>query len=311
MTITILAGGVGGSKLVEGFAHAIDPAQLTIVGNIGDDLERHGLRIQPDLDIVTYTLAGIVNADTGWGIRGDTFETLAALGKLGEETWFRLGDRDIATHLMRTALAADGARPTEIALRIAARLGVRARIIPPSDSTVRTEVKTPSGWKPFQEYFVRDGCRDEVLDVAFRGAETASLTPEAREAIERAMLIVIAPSNPVASIEPILAVRGMREALAAAKAPKVAVSPLVGGKSLKGPSDRMMKALGFDADALGVARYYRGLVNALVIDAADASLAPSIDATGVTTRIAETVMKTREDKIRLAKTILALYDVPL
>ncbi len=311
MKITIFAGGVGGSKLVEGFSHAVKPDDITVIGNMGDDVDLHGLRICPDLDIVTYTLAGIVNPGTGWGMDGDTFHVLDALERLGQDSWFRLGDRDLATHIFRTSLIRNGARPTDVTRRIADMLGVHARIIPPTDSSVRTEIRTPGGWKSFQEYFVRDRCRDDVLDVEYNGASSARATPEAEEAIRDADLIVFAPSNPIASIGPILSIAGIRDKLKKTRAYKVAVSPLVGGRSLKGPSDRMMKALGFPATAIGVAQYYVGIIDVLVIDEEDETLAGAIRETGCDAHVLPTIMASRDDKIRLAEEILKLYDVPL
>lgn len=302
--ITVLSGGVGGAKIVEGLAAVAGEANLTVIGNPGDDIDLHGLRISPDLDIVTYTLAGIVDRERGWGIAGDTFAWLAATERLGGPTWFHLGDRDLATHVLRTRLLAEGRRATDVALEICRRLGVLARVIPPTDDDVRTDVRTPEGWMGFQEYFVRDACRHEILDVAYRGAEAAHPTQEALAAIAGADAIVVAPSNPVASIGPILAVPGVRAALRRAGAPRIAVSPLVAGRSLKGPSDRMMRALGHEADARGVARFYAGLVDVLVIDEADAALAPEVEAAGVRALIAPTVMRSAGDRAALARRIL-------
>jgi LPPG:FO 2-phospho-L-lactate transferase len=301
----VLAGGVGGSKLVTGLANVLDPAGLTVIGNIGDDVELHGLAISPDLDIVMYALAGLVNPATGWGLAGDTFHLLDALKRLGAETWFRLGDQDLATHILRTQWLREGVRPTEIALRLGRALGIASRVIPPSDDPVRTRVRTPHGWMGFQEFFVREQCRPEILEVDYRGATESVPSGDALDAIVRAGLVVIAPSNPIASIGPILAVPGIREALLAATSPRVAVSPLVAGASLKGPSDRMMRAAELPADAFGIARHYKGLIDGLVIDTLDAALAGSIEAMGVRVRVADTVMKSDGDRLRLAEVVVA------
>jgi LPPG:FO 2-phospho-L-lactate transferase len=307
--IVILSGGVGGAKLVEGFAAVCRPEELTIIGNTGDDVERHGLWVSPDLDIVTYTLAGLVDRRRGWGFAGESFRTLSALGRLGDETWMNLGDLDLATHIFRTRLRKEGVRPTGIAVRIARRLGVKARVIPPTDDPLQTRIRTTKGWLNFQEFYLRERCKPRVLEVAYAGARRARATPEVLTALARARWVVIAPSNPVASIGPILAVPGIRRALRSTRAMRVAVCPIVGGRSLKGPSDRMMKALGFSTDPAGVAAYYRGLVDLLVVDKADrafarqAGRAPAVLA-------ARTVMKNLRDKRRLAMDILRAAGQP-
>lgn len=305
MRVTVLSGGVGGAKLVEGLAALVPPGRLTVIANPGDDIDLLGLRIQPDLDIVLYTLAGIVDRRRGWGISGETFAALNALRRLEGPAWFALGDRDIATHLLRTRLLAEGRRPTDVALEIGRRLGVRVRVIPPTDDTVRTFVRTPSGLLPFQDFFVRLRCRPRVLGVEHRGGARARPTREALEALRRADVIAIAPSNPIASIGPILAVRGIRAALRRAQAVRVGVSPLVGGRSLKGPSDRMMRAAGFRADAAGVAGLYRGLLDVLVVDRADRRLVSAVERTGIRTVVAETVVRTPAERVTLGRVVLS------
>ncbi len=302
--ITILAGGVGGSKLVDGLARVHPPSSLTVIGNTGDDVERHGLWVSPDMDIVTYTLAGLVNPETGWGLLDDSFEALEMMRRLGEEAWFRLGDTDLGVHILRTKWRREGVRPTEIARRIARALGVEVDIIPATDDIVQTHVDTPEGRLNFQEFFVRELCRPEIRGVSYRGAESARATPEALAAIREAERIVIAPSNPIASIGPILAVPGVREALAATKAHRVAVSPLVGGRSLKGPSDRMMRAAGLASDAGGVAAFYRGLIDILVIDVEDSSRVEEIRALGMEAVVAQTVMRSTPEREALARACL-------
>ena len=302
--ITILAGGIGGAKLVEGVARVRDPASLTVIGNPGDDVERHGLAITPDLDIMTYTLAGIVNPEIGWGRKDDTYHCLESLGKLGEETWFDLGDMDLATHIFRTRLLSEGLRPTEVALRIASRLGVAARILPPSDDPVRTWVKTPAGWIGFEEFFVRDGGRPEILEVAFRGAEESAPTPEVLDALDEPRAILFSPSNPVSSLGPILAVPGIRDALERATCPRVAVSPFIGGRSLKGPTDRMMQAAGLSPTAVDLARYYEGLIDRMVIDEADAAERSALERAGLSVLVTKTLLDSIEEKARLAREIL-------
>lgn len=301
----LLSGGVGGAKLVDGFARLKPRRTLEIIGNIGDDVEQHGLWVSPDLDIVTYTLAGLVDTAKGWGIKADTFRALEALQRLGEDTWMNLGDIDLATHIYRTAQRRAGIRPTEIALHIGERLGVeQARVLPPTDDFLQTLVETDDGTMNFQEYFLKAQCGPAPLDVRVAGADQARITPEVRAAVASAGLIVFAPSNPVASVGPILAVRGVRDALASASAMRVAVSPLVGGQSLKGPSDRMMRAKGYSVDPVGVASYYEGLIDAIVIDEADRAHANELEAQGLRVLVTRTVMKNTHDREQLARAIV-------
>lgn len=302
--LTLLAGGTGAAKFVEGLVRAHDPRKITIVSNTGDDLERHGLWISPDVDIMLYTLAGVVDPGRGWGIRGDTFETLDALKRLGEETWFQLGDRDMAMHILRTRMREAGGSATQITEHLAGRLDVRSRILPMTDGTVLTDVLTPMGRMSFQEFFVKLQCVPDVLDVVYRGGEGAAPSPEVMTALQTADAILICPSNPIASIGPILFLRGVREELSKAQVPRIAVSPLVGGKSLKGPSDRMMTAKGFAPDALGVARFYRGLIDGLVLDSADAHLADVVADEGIRVLVTETQMISMDRKQSLANRCL-------
>jgi LPPG:FO 2-phospho-L-lactate transferase len=301
-----IAGGVGGAKLADGL-QAVVGADLTVIVNSGDDLERHGLVIWPDHDTVAYTLAGLDDEERGWGLAGETWTVIDTLAARGEDAWFRLGDRDIATHLVRTERLRCGERPTEVAQALRASLGVAATVLPMADDAVRTEVRTPDGWLEFQEYFVHRGQRPDVLEVRFRGIEAACITPEAKAAIDAAEVIVVAPSNPIVSTGPILALPGVREALGAAAArgtPIVAVSGIVGGRALRGPADRMLATLGHEPTALGVARIYRGVAGRFVLDRMDEELQADIEALGLRTLVTDTVMADDAGRARLARAVL-------
>jgi len=302
-----LAGGVGGAKLADGL-QAVVGRDLTVIVNTGDDLERHGLDIWPDHDTVAYTLAGLDDEERGWGLAGETWTVIDTLAARGEDAWFRLGDRDIATHLVRTERLRRGERPTEVARALRASLGVAATVLPMTDDEVRTEVRTPDGWLEFQEYFVHRGQRPEVLEVRFRGIEAACITREARAAIETAEVIVIAPSNPIVSTGPILALPGVREALGGAilrGTPIVAVSGIVGGRALRGPADRMLATLGHDPTALGVARIYQGVAERFVLDRVDETLVSEVEALGMRTLVTDTIMSDDAARARLAAEVLA------
>jgi LPPG:FO 2-phospho-L-lactate transferase len=301
-----LAGGVGGAKLAHGLAAHLG-AELTVVVNTGDDLERHGLAIWPDHDTVLYTLAGLDDRERGWGLRDETWAVIAQLERLGEATWFRLGDRDIATHLVRTEQLRAGRRPTEVALDLQRRFGVASRILPMSDEPVRTVVDTDAGRLEFQEYFVRLRQEPTVRAVAFTGVEAARPTPEVEAAIRTAELVVLAPSNPIVSIGPILAVPGLRDLLDERRregVPIVGVSPIVAGKALKGPADRMLASLGHPVSAAGVAALYRDLLDGFVVDAVDADLAPQIEALGIRVVATDTIMTDDAARARLGAAVL-------
>jgi LPPG:FO 2-phospho-L-lactate transferase len=303
----LLAGGVGGARLGHGLQAHLG-ATLTIVVNTGDDLERHGLLVCPDHDTVMYTLAGIDNREWGWGVRGETFGAAEMLERYGEESWFRLGDRDLATHIVRTARTRAGDRLTTVSLDLQRALGVRAAILPMTDEPVRTEVLTEDGWLEFQEYFVHRHQAPTVTDLRFRGIEAAVATPEVLAAFGACERIVIAPSNPFVSVGPILAVAGVEAALQAARArgvPVVAVSGIVGGKAIKGPADRMLVSLGHEATALGVARQYTGLADVFVLDQVDAALALEIEALGLRPIVTDTLMVDDEARARLGGAVLA------
>ena len=305
--VVALAGGVGGARLAHGLQLAVAPGDLTVVVNTGDDAEFHGLLVCPDHDTVLYTLAGLADRERGWGRAGETWAAAGQLARLGELTWFQLGDRDLALHVHRTRRLREGVRPTTIALDVAARLDVATRILPMADEPVRTRVRTADGWLAFQDWFVRLRADPPVLEVAFDGVERARVTPEAEAAFARADAIVICPSNPLVSIAPILAVPGIRDAIGAARGRGVrvaAVSPIVGGKALRGPADRMLAALGEEVSALGVARRYVGLVDAFVIDEADASLAPAIERLGLDAIVAPSVMSDDASREALARVVL-------
>jgi LPPG:FO 2-phospho-L-lactate transferase len=305
-TIAALGGGVGASKLLLGLYEVMDPALLTIIVNTGDDIELHGLKISPDLDIVTYTLGGIVDPAKGWGIRGETFHALKRLAGYGRANWFNLGDRDLATHIHRTALLAEGKTLSQAAESIRIGLGVKARILPMSDDPVPTIIDSDEGPLHFQEYLVKRRAEPIVKGIRFAGVESARPAPGVLEALREAARIVICPSNPLISIGPILAIPGVREHLRARKQDVYAVCPLVGGKSLKGPSDKMLAQLGQPATALGVGMLYSDFVGTFVIDFADKAQAPAISALGMKVAVLPTVMKTRAHKRKLARALLAL-----
>jgi LPPG:FO 2-phospho-L-lactate transferase len=305
--VVALAGGVGGARLAFGLQAELG-SDLTVVVNTADDLERHGLLVCPDLDTVMYTLAGLDDRTQGWGLAGETFAAAEMLERYGEKTWFRLGDRDLATHIVRTARLKAGQSLSDVALELARALGVAATILPMTDEPVRTEVRTDDGWLEFQEYFVHRRQQPAVHEVRFKGIERAEATARVRGELGFADAIVIAPSNPIVSIGPILALPGMVELLAAARragTPIVAVSPIVGGKALKGPADRMLASLGHDSSALGVARIYAGQATAFVLDAVDAALAPAIGDLGMSTLVTDTIMTDDPARVRLARDVLA------
>ena len=304
--IVALAGGVGAAKFLRGLVDLVDPATLTIISNTGDDLERFGLHISPDIDIVTYTLAGLVDEERGWGIRGDTFEALAMLQRYGEAAWFNLGDRDLATHILRTERLRAGESLTGVTKYLCQALNVWSRILPMCDQAVPTLIRTPAGVFHFQEYLVQRGGREEVLDVVFQGVEQARPAPGMCAALAQAEAILICPSNPIISIGTILAVPGVRQAIVDSPAPVVAVSPIVAGKTLKGPADLMLRGLGLEVSACGVAQYYGDLLHGMVIDTQDAGLQPRLADMGLRVEVTNTVMRTREDKRALAQTALTL-----
>lgn len=308
MRIAALAGGVGGSKLVLGLYRVMDQQDLTVIANTGDDVVMHGLHISPDPDILTYTLADLVNPETGWGFRGETFRVAEGLAQYGRPTWFQLGDRDLATHIHRSAMLAGGATLSQVIESIRTSLGVKANILPMSDQFVPTMLDTDEGRMHLQDYFVRRKCEPSLRGIEFVGVAEARPAPRLIETLEQVDGIVITPSNPLISIGPILAVPGVRAALCKRRERVVAVCPLVGGKSLKGPSDRMMAELGYDASAPGVARLYRDFCSAMVIDDADSNQSSALRALDMRPVVATTVMRTLDDKEKLARTVLQVFE---
>jgi len=305
-TVTALAGGVGASKLLLGLHDVIDPRNLTVIVNTGDDITLHGLRISPDLDIVTYTLAGIVDETKGWGYRGETFHALKRLAAFGRVNWFNLGDRDLATHIHRSAMLAEGKSLSDAAEAIRLALGVKARILPMCDQRVPTMIDTAEGELHFQEYLVKRRAEPVVRGIRFDGVDKSRPAKGVLEAIRDADRILICPSNPLISIGPILGVPGIREALQARKGDVIAVCPIVGGKSLKGPSDKMLAELGHEPSAFGVARLYADFTGTFAIDPADKTQAGPIRKLGMKVEVVPTVMKTRSQKRKLARSLLSL-----
>jgi LPPG:FO 2-phospho-L-lactate transferase len=303
--ITVLSGGVGAARLLRALSAEIDPTQLTAIVNVGDDLVLHGLTICPDLDTITYTLAGLNNDELGWGLKGETWRVMDELDALGGEAWFRLGDRDLATHLYRSQRLAEGASKTDVTAELCARHGVTVTLLPVTDDVLATEFVTDDGRLSFQEYFVRRHHDVVVRAVEVVGAASAQLSVESAAALANASRIVIAPSNPLISIEPILQVPGVRETLRERRDDVVAVSPLVAGAALKGPADRLLRELGHEATTLGVVDFYDGLVGAWVIDEADARLVDAIASRGVRVDVTTTIMADPENARRLAKAVLA------
>lgn len=288
------------------------PLRVSLVVNTGDDMELHGLHVAPDLDTVMYTLAGLADPERGWGVRDETWSAAQMLERYGAPTWFRIGDHDLATHVARSQGLRQGDRLTEVTARLAAALGIGARLLPMTDDPVRTEVRTADGWMEFQDWFVRRRHADSALEVRFRGVETAQPTAEVQDAIRQADIIVVAPSNPFVSVGTILAVPGVRDALLSAAAPVVAVSPIVGGAALRGPAAAMMSSLaGQDATAVGVARHYAerypNLLDAMVIDDADAADAPAIEALGMRVLVTATVISEPAARERLAAEVVEAF----
>ncbi|HEU0028841.1 MAG TPA: 2-phospho-L-lactate transferase [Ktedonobacterales bacterium] len=306
--IVALAGGVGGARLAHGLARALPPAGLSVIVNTGDDFDHYGLRVCPDLDTVMYTLADLANEATGWGIAGDTDAALGMLRRYGEDAWFWLGDRDMATCLVRVERLRAGQTLSEVTSALASALGVSAALLPMSDAPIATIVNTPAGPLAFQEYFVRRRHQDTVLGVRLEGIESATATPAALAALSQAEAIILCPSNPLLSIGPILGVGGMRAAIMAAKAagaPVVAVSPIIGGQAVKGPAAGNLEAQGFPVSPLGIARWYGDLLDGLALDHADAALAPEIEALGVRPLVTDILMRDAADRERLAREVLA------
>ena len=302
--IVVLCGGVGGSRFLRALASVVAHDRLTAIINTADDDWFHGLYVSPDPDIVTYALAGAVDEERGWGLRDDTFRWLDAMKRFGRETWFNIGDRDLATHLHRTRLMREGVPMTSIVAGIAASFGVDVRLLPMSNERVRTVVETDAGDQPFQQFLVKHHAQHRVVGVRFEGASEAAPAPGVLEALAGAEAILIAPSNPIASIGPILAIAAINDAIAVSTAKRAAVSPIVGGASLQPPAGEMMSGLGHRVDAAGVANVYRGLIDTLVIDAVDAAFAPEIEALGIRAITANTIMRDAAASAQLARDVL-------
>lgn len=301
--VVVLCGGVGAARFLEGVVRAVRPADVTAIVNVADDETFHGLHVSPDLDTVMYTLAGLVDPERGWGIRGDGGNVQAMLRRYGSEEWFILGDADLATHIARTDGLRRGVPLSRITADLATALGIGIRLLPATDEAQRTEVLTDQGWLSFQEYFVRRRASDAVREV--RWTDQASPAPGVLEAIADARAILIAPSNPIVSVGPILAVAGLREALVAASAPVIAVSPIVAGAALKGPAAAMLRTLGHEPSAVGVARIYAGLADVLVLDRQDEALEGAVAAAGPRVIVADTIMRDLAAKEALARIALA------
>ena len=301
-----LAGGVGGAKLALGLAHCLPPGELVIVVNTADDEEFHGLHISPDLDTMMYTLAGLSNPDTGWGLQGDTFAALEMLRRYGADTWFNLGDRDLATHIRRTQLLGAGATLAEVTAQLCQALGVEQRIVPMTNDAVRTLLDTDDGTLTMQQYFVQRRAQPRVHAVRYAGADSAAPSPEFAAALEAAERLVVCPSNPILSVQPILAVGEVRQRIAAFRGPRIIVSPIVGDDAVSGPAGKLMGELGQEVSVAGLARQYADVGDILVIDYRDALQMERVAAAGLRPAPANAIMRTLDDKIALAREILAL-----
>lgn len=302
--IVVLAGGVGAARFLQGLVQVVPQERLTAIVNTGDDRDFYGLHVSPDLDIVMYTLAGIVDESHGWGIRNDTYSTMQQLTRYGNEDWFMLGDRDLATHIHRTHLLRQGKTLSEVTDNLRAQLGLKMRVLPMSDAPIATHIATPVGLLHFQEYMVKRRCADEVQDVIFVGASEARPAPGILDAIKDAEAILIAPSNPIVSIGSILAVPGIHDALHEASGMVVAVSPIVSGAPIKGPADKLMRGLHMDVSAVGVARYYRDFLDVMVIDKQDTHLLSEIEDLGIPAMATNTIMRDDVAKATLAQNVL-------
>jgi LPPG:FO 2-phospho-L-lactate transferase len=310
--ILALAGGVGGAKLVLGLARILPPEALTVIVNTGDDDEFHGLHVSPDLDTVVYTLAGLSNPDTGWGLLGETFEVLAGLQRLGAETWFNLGDRDLATHIRRSYLLRRGATLSDVTSELCKRLGVQYVVAPMTDGSVRTRVDTDAGEMSFQEYFVKHRCEPYVRSLEYAGAPDAAPSPALDAALNRATAVVVCPSNPFLSVEPILSLPGVKQRLGQNGRPVAVVTPIIGGKAIKGPADRLFaQLLGETASSVAVARYYRGLATHFILDAQDAGETADIEALGYGVSVQQTLMRNDADKLNLARAVCEYLHIGL
>lgn len=303
--ICVLSGGTGGAKFVDGLRQVMPAEEITIIVNTGDDLQWWGLYVSPDVDSITYVLSGLLSRERGWGVKGDTFLCLQAMGQLGEPTWFHTGDRDLAVHLLRSRLLAEGKTLSQATSVICGKLGVKARILPMSDSPVETRVDTPSGELSFEEYFVQRWYQDPVKSVHFAGASDAEPAPGVVDAIISANAVIIAPSNPITSIGPILAVPGIREALRSARGKVAAVSPIVGNAPVAGPAGILMNAQGLPCSIGSIAKLYEDFLDLLICDSSDARAAETLRTGGLRAQCTQTIMRSAADRAALAKTVLS------
>ena len=301
--VTLLAGGIGGAKLAEAY-EKMTTVDLTVVPNVGDDDEFHGLWVSPDVDTITYTLSDRVNREFGWGVKNETLNALATIKELGEEAWMTLGDKDLGLHIYRTHQIKLGKLKSEITEKIAKAFGIKSKILLPTDEVLQTQIKTDKGVMSFQEYFVKNRCEPNVLDLLFFNSEKTHLNPKVIAAIETADLIIIAPSNPLLSILPILKINGMREILQKFKEKVCVVSPIIDGKAIKGPTIKIMNSMGYDSTSFGIAKFYEDLASKIVCDTSDENLKEEIQKQIPTVLFKPTLMKTLEDKIRLAEEII-------
>jgi LPPG:FO 2-phospho-L-lactate transferase len=308
--ITVLTGGTGGAKFLDGLRQVVKPEELTIIVNTGDDMVWWGLYVSPDIDSIIYMLAGKLSPERGWGIKGETFHCLRAMGQLGQPIWFHTGDRDLATHILRSKLLADGKTLSEVTSEIASKLGTRARILPMSNSRVETRVLTPAGELSFEEYFVQRWYQDPVESVRFAGASDAEPAPGVIEAIRSAEFVLLAPSNPVTSIGPILSVPGIREALRETRARTVAVSPIIGGAAVNGPAAALLAAQGFEVSVGGVADFYRDFLDVLLVDSSDARAAQGLHRSGMRVYSTPAYMRTSKERVALARAVIAAATQP-
>ncbi len=303
-SVVLLVGGVGGAKLALGLSKVLSPDALTIIVNTADDFEHLGLHISPDVDTLMYTLAEVANPATGWGMAGDTFQAMEIVAQYDGPDWFRLGDKDLGTNLLRTALLREGHTLTEITVQFCKALGIKQKLLPMSDQPVRTILETDRGAFTFQEYFVRERWQPLVKSIHYEGAEKATPSPDVMQALKEATLIVFGPSNPFLSLDPILALPGIRESIVASPAPCLALSPIIGGQAVKGPAAKLMVELGHEVSPLGVARHYQDLLSGMILDEIDTILSEEIESLGITASPQKTLMTTLPEKIALAQILL-------
>lgn len=303
--IVILSGGVGGARFLEGLIQVVPQEEIFVIGNTGDDEKFYGLQVSPDLDIVMYTLAGVIDQKQGWGFQNETYNIMKQLTQLGNENWFQLGDKDMATHIHRTNLLKQGRLLSEVTDELVKKFGLNITLVPMSNDSSKTLIKTSHGLLPFQEYFVKNHWRDEVKDIIYSGADTAKPAPGILDKIESAKIIILTPSNPLVSIGTILAIPGIKNALTKTKAKVIAISPIISGKTIKGPADKMMRSMGIEVSSFGVAKYYKEFLDVMIIDTADKELTSEIKQLGINVIVTNTLMKNLKIKKELARTVLA------